>query len=45
LGENSGNPNLGNGKGLDHLEDSPITAEVLNVAFAYASQANCLPQV
>jgi hypothetical protein len=41
IGENSKNPNLGNGKGLEHLEDSPISADVLTVAFEYVA-TNCV---
>jgi hypothetical protein len=45
IGQNSKNPNLGNGKGLDHLDESPITANVLGVVTAFygANPVLCAP--
>ena len=40
IGEGSANPNTGNGKGLEHLGDSPIAGAVLGVAFSEP----CAPQ-
>ena len=41
IGENSSNPNLGNGKGLDHLDQSPIAGAVVAVAMNYVSTHSC----
>jgi hypothetical protein len=43
IGETSSNPNLGNGKGLEHLDESPITGAVLGVVTAYYTAHNCHP--
>lgn len=44
LGEGTGadaNGNLGNGKGLEHFEESPLAAQILGTAFDAASGVSC----
>ena len=35
IGENSNNPNLGNGKGLDHFDQTSLFNQFLEIAMAY----------
>lgn len=37
IGEGSANPNLANSKGLEHLEESPISGASVGAAFAFAA--------
>ena len=41
IGEGSSNPNLGNGKGLEHLGTSTLAEEMLMTYIAAASAVAC----
>jgi hypothetical protein len=41
IGEGSSNPNLGNGKGLENFESSPLPEQMVTTFVAGASSASC----
>lgn len=45
IGEGSSNPNLANGSGLEHAEDSPITQQAVGLAFQFIATNSAPGQV